>query len=76
MDPLGARLLAARIKAGVSIGTRIELVGDAEAETGLHAGDRGVVENIDDHGVIRVIWDRGCVVEIDPDHTSFRRLAA
>ncbi len=76
MDPTGARLLAARIKAGVSVGTRIELVADAEADTGLHAGDRGIVENIDDRGVIRVIWDRGCVVEIDPDHTSFRPLAA
>jgi hypothetical protein len=73
MDPLGARLLAARIKAGVSVGTRIELVTDAP---GLTAGDRGVVDDIDDRGNVRVIWDRGCTVEIDPEHTPFRPLAA
>jgi len=73
MDPLGARLLAARIKAGVSVGTRIELVTDAP---GLSAGDRGVVDDIDDRGRIRVVWDRGCTVEIDPDQTTYRPLAA
>lgn len=73
MDPLGARLLAARIKAGVSVGTRIELVTDVP---GLSAGDRGIVDDIDDRGHIRVVWDRGCTVEIDPDQTSFRPLAA
>ena len=73
MDPLGARLLAARIKAGVSVGTRIELVTDAP---GLSAGDRGVVDDIDAEGLIRVVWDRGCTVEIDPDETTFRPLAA
>jgi hypothetical protein len=73
MDPLGARLLAARIKAGVSVGTRIELVTDAP---GLTAGDRGFVMDIDDRGNIRVAWDRGCTVEIDPDQTTFRPLAA
>ena len=76
MDPLGARLLAARIRAGVSVGTRIELVGDAEGTAGLCAGDRGVVEGIDERGHVRVIWDRGCVVEIDPEKTPFRPLAA
>jgi Domain of unknown function (DUF4314) len=76
MDPLGARLLAARIRAGVSVGTRIELVSDAENEAGLCAGDRGVVDDIDDRGLVRVTWDRGCTVEIDPDHTPFRPLAA
>jgi Domain of unknown function (DUF4314) len=76
MDPLGARLLAARIKAGVSVGTRIELVGEPVADTGLAAGDRGVVDDIDDRGLVRVIWDRGCVVQIDPDQTPFRPLAA
>lgn len=73
MDPLGARLLAARIKAGVSVGTRIELVTDAP---GLSAGDRGIVDDIDDSGHVRVIWDRGCTVEIDPEQTPFRPLAA
>jgi hypothetical protein len=76
MDPLGARLLAARIKAGVAVGTRIELVEDGDHESGLHAGDRGVVDEINDRGRIRVVWDRGCVVEIDPELTRFRPLAA
>jgi hypothetical protein len=76
MDPLGARLLAARIKAGVSVGTRIELVSDAVENFGLYAGDRGVVKDITDHGHVRVVWDRGCTVEIDPEQMSFRPLAA
>ncbi len=76
MDPARARLLAARIKAGVSVGTRIELVGDGDEPTGLHAGDRGVVYDIDERGLVRVKWDRGMVVDIDPDHTHFRPLAA
>lgn len=76
MDPLGARLLAARIRAGVSVGTRIELVGDANDAPGLSAGDRGVVEEIDVRGMVRVVWDRGVVAEIDPERTPFRPLAA
>jgi hypothetical protein len=76
MDPLGARLLAARIKAGVSVGTRIELVSDAPENAELHAGDRGVVQEIDDRGHVRVSWDRGVTVEIDPEHTPFRPIAA
>jgi hypothetical protein len=75
MDPLGARLLAARIKAGVSVGTRIELVAD-EYTSGVHAGDRGVVEDIDARGMVRVNLDRGVVAEIDPDRTPFKPLAA
>jgi uncharacterized protein DUF4314 len=76
MDPLGARLLAARIKAGVAVGTRIELLGDVDRESGLSTGDRGVVDDIDDRGLVRVVWDRGCVVQIDPEQTPFRPLAA
>jgi hypothetical protein len=77
MDPTGARLLAARIKAGVAVGTRIELVkDDAEGTSGLCAGDRGVVDEIDARGLVRVTWDRGIVVEIDPERTPFRPLAA
>lgn len=76
MDPSGARLLAARIKAGVSVGTRIELVRDADDDSGLCAGDRGTVEEIDVRGLVHVSWDRGVEVEIDPDRTPFRPLAA
>lgn len=75
MDPLGARLLAARIRAGVSVGTRIELVGEDTA-AGVSQGDRGVVDGIDDSGNVSVVLDRGSVVHIDPDNTPFRPLAA
>ena len=72
MDPTGARLLAARIKAGVSVGTRIELVADDTGASGLCAGDRGVVDEISERGLVRVTWDRGIVADIDPDQTKFR----
>jgi Domain of unknown function (DUF4314) len=75
MDPLGARLLAARIRAGVSVGTRIELVRDDTA-SGVTQGERGVVDGIDDSGNVSVVMDRGCVVQLDPDNTPFRPLAA
>jgi Domain of unknown function (DUF4314) len=73
MDPLGARHLAARIRAGVSVGTRIELV-EAPEESGLAPGDRGVVKDIDDTGRVRVNWDRGLTADIDPDQAHFRSL--
>ena len=76
MDPHGAKLLAARIRAGVSIGTRIELVRDLGDESGLCAGDRGVVHDIGDSGLVVVDWDRGFTFEIDPEHVQFRPLAA
>jgi hypothetical protein len=76
MDANGAKLLAARIRAGVSIGMRIELVGDAGDDSGLGPGDRGVVNHVDDRGNVVVKWDRGFVSEIDPQRTPFQRLAA
>jgi hypothetical protein len=76
MDPHGAKLLAARIRAGVSIGTRIELVGDPGEDSELCAGDRGVVRDIGDSGLVVVNWDRGFTFEIDPERVQFRPLAA
>lgn len=76
MDAHGARLLAARIRAGVSIGMRIELVTDVGDDSGLQAGDRGVVHHVDEHGRVLVLWDRGFESEIDPHSTHFQRLAA
>jgi hypothetical protein len=75
MDAEGARQLAARIKAGVWIGMRVELV-DAGGVTELSVGDRGIVESIDHDGRVVVKWDRGFSLEIDPEHGSLRRLAA
>ena len=76
MDPQGARHLLARIRAGVGVGSRIELVGDAAGDSGLCAGDRGVVNEIDETGHLIVLWDRGFAFEIDPEDTPFRPLAA
>ncbi len=59
----------------MSVGTRIELVSDDMA-SGVTQGDRGVVDGIDDFGNVSVVLDRGSVVQIDPDHTPFRPLAA
>lgn len=75
MDARGASLLAARIRAGVRIGTRIELISVGDTSSGLHVGDRGVVRAIVDDGRVTVMWDRGFVVQIDPEVNRYRRLA-
>jgi hypothetical protein len=74
MDATGARLLAARIAAGVRIGAVIELVADSGAD--LRAGDRGVVREFDPTGALIVEWERGFNSVIDPRLTPFRPLAA
>ena len=76
MDANGARLLAARIRAGVGVGARIELVATPADDSGLCAGDRGVVDKIDDRGLVVVSWDRGFASEIDPESTPIQPLAA
>lgn len=75
MDAEGARQLAARLKAGVWIGMRVELV-ETGGESQLSAGDRGEVESIDEHGRVVVKWDRGFSLEVDPERSPLRRLAA
>jgi hypothetical protein len=74
MDAKASKLLAARIRAGVPIGSLIELVADVDDD--LRAGDRGVVRDIHIDGVIVVHWEGGFTSEIDPDAASFRKLAA
>jgi len=76
MDAHGARLLAARIRAGVWMGMRIELVSAVDDDSGLCAGDRGVVGRVEETGRVVVHWDRGFTSEIDPERTRFVRLAA
>jgi len=74
MDAIGARLLAARIAAGVRIGSVIELVSDSDPD--LRPGDRGVVREIEADGAVVVDWERGFSRAIDPHHYSFRSLPA
>jgi len=76
MDAQGARLLAARIRSGVSVGARIELVETPRDDSGLFAGDRGVVDQINEQGWVVVSWDRGFASEIDPGSTPIHTLAA
>jgi hypothetical protein len=74
MDTLGARHLAARLRAGVKVGTTIVLDADDTA-AGLHAGDRGIVCDITAEGVV-VEWDRGFRLHVDPQVTPYHALAA
>lgn len=76
VDSNGARLLAARIRAGVRVGARIELLSIADDSCELVVGDCGVVESIVDDGDVVVVWDRGFALQIDPDVHRYRRLAA
>jgi hypothetical protein len=77
MDVLGAQFLAARIRAGVRIGSRIEIIGAAQSESGLAAGDRGIVRGFTPEGYVIVAFeDRFHDVEVDPELTPYRQLAA
>ena len=76
MDTQGARLLAARIRSGVSVGARIELAEAPRDDSRLAVGDRGVVDQINDEGRVVVTWDRGFATEIDPGSTRILTLAA
>jgi multidrug efflux pump subunit AcrA (membrane-fusion protein) len=70
MDAVGAQHLAARIRAGVRIGTTIEVLKDGAGD-GLTPGDRGVVQGISLDGVL-VNFERGFCIAIDPDVTIYR----
>ncbi len=74
MDTIGARHLAARLSAGVRVGTTIVLDSD-DSESGLVAGDRGVVDEITPEGVV-VVWDRGFRLSIDPQAMPYHALEA
>jgi hypothetical protein len=74
MDSFGARHLAARLRAGVSVGTRIVLDAD-DTESGLIAGDRGIVDAITPEGVV-VEWDRGFRLSIDPQAMPYHAFQA
>jgi hypothetical protein len=49
---------------------------DANDDSGLCAGDRGVVDQIDERGYVFVSWDRGFASEIDPESMPIHPLAA
>jgi hypothetical protein len=76
MDSRSARILVTRIRAGVRIGTEIELLADGAPDSGLKAGDVGVVGGWSDNGCLVVSWHHGVTGEVDPGMTPFRPLAA
>jgi hypothetical protein len=74
MDTEGARHLAARLRAGVPVGTTIVLEADALG-SGLRAGDKGIVSAITLEAVV-VEWERGFTLGIDPEQVPYRALEA
>ncbi len=73
MDGSGARALAARIRAGVKVGTTIVLDRE-ELGSDLVVGDVGIVTEINHDGMV-VAWERGFSRTIDPRVISFHTLA-
>jgi hypothetical protein len=74
MDAAGARALAARIRAGVRVGTTIELLSDGAAGSRLQPGDCGIVRDLKQDGHLVVLWDRGFIAEIHPSLADYRPL--
>ena len=72
MDINGARHLADRLRAGVGVGAIIVLECDSP-DSGLRAGDRGVVSAITADGVL-VEWERGFSLSIDAKAIPYRVL--
>ena len=76
MDARGASLLAARIRAGVRVGARIELTEVHDAASDLQVGDLGVVREIVEDGRMIVSWERSGVTQrIDPQVVRYRLAA-
>jgi len=76
MDVLGAKMLAARLRAGVRIGQVIELLDDSSGDARLKRGDIGVVRGFSDGGLVVIQWSEGFVEEIDPSIDGYRPHAA
>lgn len=74
MDAAGARLIAARIRAGVRPGTSIQLIGRATLDAEIAAGSTGVVEDIAADGSLIVQFDSGFRAHLDPDVVAFRAI--
>lgn len=76
MDARGASLLAARIRAGVRVGARIELVEVRDTSSDLQVGEFGIVRDIVEDGRVIVSWERSGVTQrIDPDVIRYKLAA-
>ena len=74
MDVLGAKMLAARISAGVRVGQVIELLRDSTQRPHLKLGDVGLVRGFSEEGHLVVQWSAGFVEEIDPSVETYEQL--
>jgi hypothetical protein len=72
VDSIGAQHLAARLRARASVGKKVVLDQDVP-DSGLWAGDCGVVREITPDGVT-IEWDRGFSLCVDPDATAYQPL--
>ena len=77
MDVLGAQCLAARIRAGVRIGSHIEVIDSVAVDSCLLVGERGEVRGFTSEGYVLVAFeDRFHPIEVDPEMTRYRNIAA
>ena len=67
-------MLGARIRAGVRVGQRVELLDDSTADIRLKRGHVGLVSGFDDDGNMIVQWGGGLVTEVDPSRESYSAL--
>ena len=76
MDTAGARVLAARLAAGVRAGSTIQLLSDAADGLPPRTGDIGTVLDPQEDGTVLVQWEGGFTSSIHPARVSYRLLAA
>ena len=69
-------MLAARIRARVRIGQRIELLTDSAEHSNLKRGALGLVSGFSRDGKIVVTWDDGLVAILDPSLENYERIAS
>jgi len=75
MDTAGARILAARLAAGVRTGSTIQLLSEAADGSDARAGDIGRVLDLQEDGTVVVEWEGGLTAGIHPARASYRILA-
>ena len=69
-------MLAARIRARVRIGQRIELLSDSTEHPNLKRGALGLVSGFSRDGKVVVTWDDGLVAILDPSLENYERIAS
>lgn len=55
-------------------GQRVQLIYTDDPYTELRAGDKGIIDHIDDIGTVHVHWDNGSTLGLIPGKDLFRIL--